>query len=141
MGKGKILKPKLDRGTKFALSASAETPADYNREPPAFCLRYVDPSYCITLCDRDDRAAFAARIRKLSQLTWNDIIQADRHGFGREKIATSSLQRPIPLHLTEDVTFIALRFSGLKPMVGYQSGRIFHAIWFDRDMSGVYPHS
>ncbi|WP_433966548.1 hypothetical protein [Tunturiibacter gelidiferens] len=142
MAKGKILKPKQDKGKRIALSASAESATDYSRETPTFCLRYVDPEYCVSLCEKDDKAAFADRVRKLSQVTWNEIIQADRHGFGREKIATSSLKRPIPRHLTEDVTFIALRFSGKKPMVGYQSGRTFHAIWFDRDMSGgVYPHS
>jgi hypothetical protein len=140
MTKGKIRKPKQDKTSKFALSASADKPADHNQEPPAFCLRYVDPEYCISLCEKDDKAAFADRISRLSRMTWNDIIQADRHGFGREKITASSLRRPIPRHLTEDVTFIALRFSGKKPMVGYQSGRVFHAIWFDRDMAGVYSH-
>jgi hypothetical protein len=72
-------------------------------------------------------------------MTWNDIIQADRHGFGREKIARKAIRPPIPLHITEDVTFIALRFSGLKPMIGYQQGRTFQILWFDCDFN-VYDH-
>lgn len=86
------------------------------------------------------RAAFAKRIRQLSMLTWNEIIQAGRHGFGSEHNDRSSLIPKIPAHVTDDVGFIAIRFSGLKPMAGYQSKGTFHIIWFDRDMKGVYNH-
>ena len=132
-------KPQPNRGSKLSLSNSAESlRVDYNREKPTFCLRYVDPSYCITLCNKDDKAAFAERIRQLSTMTWNQIIQADRHGFGREKISRDSLPKP-PGNISEDVSFIALRFSGLKPMVGYQQDGMFHIIWFDRDYN-LYDH-
>jgi hypothetical protein len=133
-------RPQPTKGKKLSPSVSSETAkVDYNRENPTFCLRYVDPDYCILNCDKDDRAAFAARIRQLSTLTWNQIISADRHGFGREVIARDSLRRPIPRHITEDVTFFALRFSGLKPMVGYKTEATFHIIWFDRDFT-LYNH-
>jgi hypothetical protein len=72
-------------------------------------------------------------------MTWNEIIQADRHGFGREKIPQSSIRRPMPPHVTEDVTIVALRFSGKKPMVGYQRDRTFHIIWFDCSFD-LYDH-
>jgi hypothetical protein len=135
-----IRKPLPKRGNRVGLSPSAEDQIDNNQLSPTFCFHYVDPEYCITCCEKDDIVAFAQHLRKFSQMTWNDIIQADRHKLGREKISRSSIKRPIPKHLTEDVTFIALRFSGLKPMVGYQSGRTFHAIWFDRDMKSIYSH-
>jgi hypothetical protein len=41
--------------------------------------------------------------------------------------------------LTRDVTLVALRFSGLKPMVGYQIDEMFRVVWFDRDFS-LYDH-
>jgi hypothetical protein len=135
----KLHKPPPNKGKKLSLSGSSETvKVDYSREKPIFCLRYVDPSYCITLCNKDDKAAFAERIRKLSTMTWNQIINADRRGFGREKIARDSLPNP-PSSVSEDVTFIALRFSGMKPMVGYQQNEIFHILWFDRDYN-LYEH-
>jgi hypothetical protein len=138
MGKIRPLKP--SGGHKISLSVSANVSVSHGSESPTFCFRYVDPSNCITLCDKGDIVAFAGHLRRFSQMTWNDIIQADRHKLGREKIATASLKRPIPKHLPEDTTFIALRFSGMKPMVGYQTGRTFHAVWFDRDMKSVYNH-
>jgi len=134
-----LRRPPPTKGTKLSLSKSAESArTDYNREKPTFCLRFVDPAFCITLCDKDDKAAFAERIRQLSTMTWNQIIQADRHGFGREKIHRTALPNP-PRGISEDVTFIALRFSGLKPMVGYQTEETLHIIWFDRDFT-LYRH-
>jgi hypothetical protein len=127
------------QGKKLSLSGSAETAkVDFNREKPTFCLRYVDPDYCITSCNKDDKAAFAERLRQLSTMTWNQIINADRHGFGREKISRDALPAP-PRNLSEDINFIALRFSGKKPMVGYQQDGTFHIIWFDRDFT-LYDH-
>jgi len=125
-------KPQPTKGKKLLLSEASEAARpDYNREPPSFCLRYVDREYCITRCSDKDQLAFVDRMLKLSQMTWLDIIQADRHGFGREKIDRTAIRRPIAGHITEDVTFIALRFSGRKPMVGYQRDRTFHIVWFD----------
>lgn len=135
------LRPELNKGKRFGAGPSVNAREEHGKETPTFCFHYVDPEYCITRCEKDDIVAFADHLRMFSQLTWNDIIQADRHKLGREKIARSSIKRPIPKHLTDDVTFIALRFSGKKPMVGYQSGRTFHAIWFDRNMKGIYNHS
>ena len=133
-------RPQPTKGKKIALSGSAETAKiDYNREKPTFCLRYLDPQYCITSCDRDDKAAFADKARRMSLMTWNELIQAPKHGMGFETIARTAIRRPIPTHIAEDVTLIAFRFSGLKPMVGYRIDGMFHIVWFDCDFT-LYPH-
>ena len=75
----------------------------------------------------------------MSQLTWNEIRSAHRHGLGGEKIDRTAIKRPIPSHVTEDVTFLAYRFSGMKPMVGYRLKEMFHIIWLDRDFT-LYDH-
>jgi hypothetical protein len=114
--------------------------ADYNSERPTFCLRFVDPNHCITCCSHDDKAAFADKIRRMSFLTWNELIQAPRHGMGLETIDRRAIKGTIPAHITEDVTFIAFRFSGKKAMVGYRTEGMFHIVWFDRDYD-LYDHS
>jgi hypothetical protein len=60
--------------------------------------------------------------------------------MGCEKIARDAIRRPIPPGVTEDVTFLAFRFHGMKPMVGYRVNEMFHIIWFDRDFT-LYDHS
>lgn len=73
-------------------------------------------------------------------MTWNELIQAHRHGMGQETIPAFRIKRPMPRHITDDVTMIAFRFSGLKTMVGYRQDGTFHIVWFDRDFS-LYTHS
>lgn len=107
--------------------------------PPIFSLEKVEDDDCITKCEKDDRAAFAVAFRKLSQFSWQELRTKDRHGLGYEIINRTSLRRSIPPSITEDVKFIAFRFSGMKSMVGYRDKRIFYIIWFD-DSFDVYDH-
>jgi hypothetical protein len=135
-----IKPPKPDKGRRINPGHSATTGRiDYSREKPTFCLRFVDPSYCITACEDCDKAGFADKIRRMSQMTWNDLIQAPRHGMGLETIPEYKIKKRRPPHVTEDVTLIAFRFSGMKTMVGYRQDGTFHIVWFDRDFT-LYEH-
>lgn len=110
------------------------------QEPPIFSLRYINRDYCISKCTRKEKAAFADTIHKLSQCTWMQLKQSDRHKLGYEIINRNSIRAPIPRHITEDVKIIAFRFCGMAPMIGYREQTIFHVIWFDRSYN-LYSHS
>jgi len=51
-----------------------------------------------------------------------------------------SIKAPLPASVTEDVTFLVLRFNGKKPMIGYRDGRTFHILLLDHDFT-AYKHS
>lgn len=68
-------------------------------------------------------------------MSWLEIRNAPRHGLGTEKISRDSLKVIVPASITEDVQFLALRFSGMKPMVGFRRNEIFHVVWLDRAFS------
>lgn len=108
-------------------------------EHPVFCLRYLDGDYGLEQCEADEKCSLVERFHKLSQLNWQQIISSQRHGLGSETIKRTSIKRPLPKHLTQDVTLIALRFQGNKPMVGYRNGSIFHVLWIDRAFT-LYDH-
>ncbi len=109
-------------------------------QPPVFCLRFLDRPYAVTDCERDERASFALTLQRLSRLTWQQIRNAPRHGLGTEKIRRDSIRAAIPAGITEDVeSFLAIRFHGKAPMVGFRSGEIFHLVWLDRDFT-LYAH-
>ena len=110
-----------------------------NSQKPTFSLINVQKSHCITVCEKNDRAAFANTLRKLSQLSWRELSSANSHGLGCEKIDRDSLRVHPPACVTYDRTILAFRFSGTKAMVGYREGRTFHILWFDRNYS-VYDH-
>lgn len=83
-------------------------------------------------CTAQEKCALIDTLWQLTQRRWIDLMLAGRHGSGCEKIARSAIEAPIPSQLTEDTTFLAFRFHGLAPMVGYRDGRVFHVVWIDR---------
>lgn len=113
--------------------------SDYTKKKPIFSLIYVQSGYCIKDCEKGEKAEFATKIRNLSQFTWQELCQKDRHGLGYEKINQSSLKVTPPCYITEDTKFIAFRYAGKKAMVGYREGSTFHILWFDRKFN-VYDH-
>lgn len=134
---GRKIKGLHAKGSKNIL---APDPApNFDRQPPAFCFQHLDSSHPLEKCTPEEKVALINQIRLLSQMTWLQIKGAPRHGAGSETIARSSIMRAIPSHVTDDVTFLALRFDGKKAMVGYRIGRIFHIIWLDRDFT-LYSH-
>jgi len=133
-----IKKPKPNSGRRFGLD-TIEATTDFNRQKPIFSLQFVDPPYCISCCDKDEKASFAGMLLNMSKMTWNELRNAPRHGMGCEKISHDAIHRPIPAGITEDVTLLAFRFHAKKTMVGYRVKEIFHIIWFDRDFT-LYDH-
>jgi hypothetical protein len=109
--------------------------------PPIFSFEYMrDRSgYSIGCCDDNERSALVKRLFLLSGKTWREIREAPRHGIGTEKIARKAIKPPLPASVTEDVTIVALRYNGRKPMIGYRADRVFHVLFVDHNFS-VYDH-
>lgn len=129
-------KPKATQGHLIKAHGSKAV-SDEDRKPK-FSLRLLQPSHCISQCEKDDRAAFAEKMRRLSQLTWAQIRQQDRHGLGFEKISHDAIKVGIPEEAKAE-KLIAFRFSGPKPMVGFKKEATFYVVWFDRDFT-LYNH-
>ena len=128
----------FDRGKKFAAKEIEEIPPE--QQAPVFSLRHIDRGkYCLSACNKNEKAAFADTLYKLSQLTWGQLKVAHRHGCGYETIVRTSIRDGIPAHITDDVNFIAFRFCALAPMVGYRDGVTFHILWLDPGFL-LYPH-
>lgn len=106
---------------------------------PKFSLEFLDREFCISCCDKNEKAAFADKMRLLSQLTWAEINCAPRHGLGFEKIAQNSINFSIPKRITPDTNIIAFRFCGTAAMVGFKENEVFYIIWFDRNYK-LYDH-
>ncbi|MFZ5959809.1 hypothetical protein ACOXVJ_20100 [Pseudomonas knackmussii] len=117
-------------------AAPAESP---EQKPPLFSFEFMQPAYCVSECTADERGQVLSKMRTLSQMTWQQIKQAPRHGLGFEIIGRDSFKAAIPTFLTPEINLISFRAIGMAPMVGYRDGRIFHILWIDRDFT-VYDH-
>jgi len=112
----------------------------HQNQKPHFSLEFVVNSHCITRCEKADRASFANKLRKISELTWQQLRDAPAHGLGYEPIPREGIRQKIPSNVTDDVaSFFSFRFAGKKAMVGYRTERTFHILWFDRAFN-VYDH-
>lgn len=136
------MKPKRQRDSRKPskrVGSSAQENAD--TMPPVFAFDKMQDGtgFSVNCCDDTNRSAALRRLFLLSKMTWSQIQNAPRHGLGTEKIARSAIKAAIPLAVTEDVTFLALRYSGKAPMVGYRDGRTFHVLYLDHNFS-LYDH-
>lgn len=138
MRKHHLRTPGSKSGKRF--KAKEITTAPTTTEYPSFSFRYCCVNrYHVDHCDDPDKIALIRRIAKLSTMQWNQILLADRHGLGSEKIEQDIIRAQLPGHITKDTTLLALRFSNMKPMVGYRDGGIFYILFLDHDFS-LYPH-
>ena len=106
---------------------------------PAFSLRYITSDYCITKCSDKESMQFTNKMRMLTQMSWQQIYNAPRHGLGCETIVRGCIKKPIPTHITDDVTILAFRCFGKAPMLGYKDQGVFYVLWFDPKFE-LYDH-
>ncbi|MGG7598458.1 hypothetical protein ACQ4OD_15640 [Pseudomonas sp. WC1] len=135
----KRLKERDAQGNQVRARHMAGESDESDLRPPVFSLEYLPSGWCIQDCQQAERARMLERLRQISQRTWREIRQLDRHGYGTETISRGSIRAVLPLFLTEDVRLLAFRAFDLVAMVGYRSGRIFHVIWIDREFK-LYKH-
>lgn len=134
-------KKRRDNSNPFAGKLGASKQTDTNMMPPIFSFEKMmdGTGYSVNCCDIDHQAALSKRLFLLSRHTWREIVQAHRHGIGTEKISRRAIKTAIPASITDDVTFLALRYKGKNPIVGYRDGRTFHVLFIDNDFT-VYSH-
>lgn len=133
----KIKLPALNKSSKLA---PREETTIVHYKHPIFCFKYLHKDYGLEPCSAEQKISFVERLCTLSKMDWQDIQLAHRHGMGSEKIARSAIQPGIPAGISEDVEhFLALRFYGKAPFVGYRNKFVFHVVFIDHNFS-VYRH-
>ncbi|MCW2267587.1 hypothetical protein [Pseudomonas sp. JUb96] len=135
MSRLKGAKPKQSQ----LLKERAEPAENPDLKPPLFSFEYLQKGYCVGDCTNDERGGMLDRIRAISQLSWQQLRQTQRHGLGYEKIERNAIKAAVPDFVTADVSLIAFRAIGKAPMVGFRQGRIFNVLWVDRVFT-LYDH-
>ena len=120
---GKLKSPDITSGKKISVPIGTYI-TEYQH--PIFCFRYLHNQHCLMQCDKDEKTSLIEKLVALSTMTWQEIQLAPRHGLGREKISRNSIKPSIPQGITDDVEFfLAFRFSGKKPFIGYRNKFVF----------------
>lgn len=134
---GKIRQPEVHSGKNIPKPQEVNI-TDYKH--PIFCFRYIHHDYNLDKCDASEKVSLIEQIARLSQLTWDEIRLAPRHGMGSEKISKDEIIASKPEIVTSDVDFLlAFRFQGKKPFIGHRNKFVFHILYIDNKFS-VYKH-
>jgi hypothetical protein len=108
-------------------------------ERPCFCFQYLHPKYTSAECSDEQKSLLLHALEKYSTLRWVEIRDSPRHGLGSEKIERNAIKPNIPPSIPKEATFLAFRFAGLAPMVGFRENNIFHIVFIDAHFD-VYDH-
>jgi hypothetical protein len=133
-----IKDPSTEKGKNFQ-ARKDDTEAPNDNLTPVFCFQHLQKKYCISKCQKNEKAALADRLKLIGQNTWGALRNAPRHGLGYEIIKRSKITASIPDVVTQDTKIIAFRFCALAPVVGFRNNRIFHVLWLDRAFT-LYDH-
>ena len=130
------IKKKNAQHNKIKIPSENSTGLDY----PIFCFRHLQTT---TKSDFKFYAEFIERLNKISNLTWNQINVADRHGFGTEKMPVNQIKPQMPKFVTPEIThLLVFRANGDKrPFLGLRKESVFHIIFIEEQFGDVYDHS
>ncbi|MDR2145227.1 MAG: hypothetical protein LBE91_02040 [Tannerella sp.] len=110
---------------------------------PKFCFKYLQEVSFNKSNDFYFFIDFLLRLKKLSELGWNEINKSDRHSYGYELISINQIrQNKLPEIITKDMkTLTVFRANGQnKPFIGIRNGDIFHIIFIETNFGDVYNH-
>src|SRR5260363_122159 len=119
---GKLKPPACKQGKRSR--TPQVTPLSTQHMRPKFSLEYVQKSHCVSRCTQEEKAALLERLHELSQLTWQSIMQAGRHGQGCDTLPRNAISS-IPSCIPEDTNILVFRFNGKAPMVGFRRHEVF----------------
>ena len=122
----KIKPPQASKGKHIK---TPEEGAASDHLTPFFCLSQIARNFCVLNCEVGEQAAFACKLRKMSEMTWADIKKAPREGLGCEKIY--SIDKDLIPAGAKGKRILSFRISDIYRMIGYRDNRVFHIFWFD----------
>jgi len=111
-----------------------------NFKYPVFCFKHLHNKYNLSHCNTELKGGLIDKLYQMSQMTWDDLINTNRHKSGSEKIFLTSIKAEVPKFITDDVKFLlAFRFHNMLPFLGHRNRFLFHIIFIDHSRN-LYNH-
>lgn len=117
---------------------------------PVFCFRYAHPDFTVQSkrLDLKSKGQMLERLYALSQMSWQDIRLANKHGYGTEKMPFSSIKpaRPqvMPGDGAEAEVFESLlvfrRDSKNHVFAGVRVKSTIHILYVEAAFGDLYNH-
>lgn len=110
---------------------------------PVFCFKHLQEVSFKGCKDWKYMNDFIYRLSKLCQLSWNQILTTQKHGFGTENIPVEQIKVYLPPIISPDVkNLLVFRSNGdNRPFLGFRNGNIFHVIFIEANFGDIYNHN
>jgi hypothetical protein len=138
-GMKKFHKEKVFTSAKFNPEQAEKV--NFNQRKPKMSFEFLSGDFCISKCQQWEKAEVLDTLHRLSQRTWQEIIQLGKSGIGYEQLGTCQLKCSIPQEAVfrnlEKVT--VFHKAPRIPIVGFRSEDVFYIFCIDRSYS-AYDH-
>lgn len=136
---------KFDRSQQWSASKKFKQesifPEAANLQKPKISFEFLNGKYCISKCESKEKAQVIDTLYRISQSTWQELIQLGKNGSGYEQFSRKQLRCHIPdtaIFQNHDKVTIFHRKDKI-PIVGFRIGETFYIFCVDRDYS-AYGH-
>ena len=125
---------------KFYIESEETT--NHNQKKPKLSFEFLSGDYCISQCQQREKAEIIDTLHKISQRTWQEIIQLGKSGIGYEQIKLSQLKCVSPkCKIFDNLDKVTIFHKPPKvPIVGFRVEDIFYVFCIDRTYN-AYKHN
>lgn len=123
------------------LKQEAIEQVNYNRSKPKISLEFLQGKYCVSKCQKHEKAQIIDTLHKISQHTWQEIIQEGKYGFGYEQIEVSQLKCALPQNtIFDNLDKVTVFHNTPKiPIIGFRIQDTYYIFCIDRNYK-AYNH-
>lgn len=110
---------------------------------PVFCFKYLNTNVSMKKCNAELLRSFLIRMNDLSNMTWQQIAQSDRHQYGWEMIPKKQIKPKLSKEIvTDDVkeVFVFRYTKDKRPFVAIKEGKLLHVLLIEGNFGDVYNH-
>lgn len=114
----------------------------HNQMKPKLSFEFLTGKYCISDCQQDEKAEVIDILHRLSQRTWQEIIQLGKAGIGYEQFEKERMKCSLPTsEYFENIDKVTVFHRAPKiPIVGFRVQEIFYIFCIDRTYD-AYEHN
>lgn len=106
---------------------------------PCFSFEYLEGSYCLLKCTKEEQAGFVKKLHHMSKQTWGDLRRLGRDA-GFEPIPIKQLNCKVPPEFRNEKAAIVFHMAANVAIIGFRpSGKIYYIIAIDRQFN-AYKH-
>jgi hypothetical protein len=107
--------------------------------PVSVLFRYVQAGddYCLSHCEQDDVKATAECLRKLTTMTWQEVLSSGGRSGGKVGLGHTDYEDSVlrgvkrPDQLSEDITLSGIRATQKMRIFGAYHKHVYYVLWFD----------